>query len=70
MPDSSKGQHTAYLTVGNVLYSDLGRVMASIVKDEAGWNDTFCGPSRPEQIENSLASVASRMPAMTCTKAV
>ena len=28
--------------------------MASIVKDEAGWNDTFCGPSRPEQIEKQF----------------
>lgn len=54
MPDSLKGQHTAYLTAGNVLYSDLGRVMASIVKDEAGWNDTFCGPSRSEQIEKQF----------------
>ncbi|MCJ8160313.1 urea amidolyase associated protein UAAP1 [Acinetobacter zhairhuonensis] len=50
MPDSLKGQHTAYLTVGHVLYSDLGRVMASIVTDEHGWNDVLCGASRAEQI--------------------
>ena len=50
MPDSLKAQHTAYLTAGNVLYSDLGRIMASIVVDDHGWNDVFCGPSRPEQI--------------------
>lgn len=50
MPDSLKAQHTAYLTTGHVLYSDLGRVMASIVFDEHGWNDVLCGPSRPEQI--------------------
>ena len=62
MPDSLKGQHTTYLTAGNVLYSDLGRVMASIVKDEAGWNDTFCSPSALNRLKNSLASVASRMP--------
>ena len=50
MPDSLKGQHTAYLSVGHVLYSDLGRVMASIVTDEHGWNDVLCGASRAEQI--------------------
>ena len=31
MPDSLKEQHTAFLSIGHVLYSDLGRVMASIV---------------------------------------
>ena len=50
MPDSLKGQHTAYLSAGHVLYSDLGRVMASIVTDEHGWNDVLCGASRAEQI--------------------
>lgn len=50
MPDSLKGQHTAYLTASHVLYSDLGRVMASIVHDDHVWNDVICGPSRPEQI--------------------
>ncbi|WP_171055747.1 urea amidolyase associated protein UAAP1 [Acinetobacter haemolyticus] len=54
MPDTLKGQHTAFLTTGNVLYSDLGRVMASIVKDDHGWNDTFCGASRPEQISKQF----------------
>ncbi|WP_353141079.1 urea amidolyase associated protein UAAP1 [Acinetobacter pragensis] len=58
MPDSLKGQHTAYLTAGNVLYSDLGRVMASIVKDDHAWNDTFCGASRPEQIEKKYGVCA------------
>ena len=50
MPDSLKGQHTAYLSAGHVMYSDLGRVMASIVTDEHGWNDVLCGASRAEQI--------------------
>ena len=36
MPDSLKGQHTAFLTQGHVLYSDLGRVMASIIHDDHG----------------------------------
>ena len=58
MPDSLKGQHTAFLTAGNVLYSDLGRVMASIVQDDHAWSDTFCGASRPEQIEKQFGLCA------------
>ncbi|MEK5061456.1 urea carboxylase [Paenibacillus sp. FSL H7-0326] len=43
MPDTLKAQHTSYLTKGNVLMSDNGRVLASIVSDSLGWHDTFCG---------------------------
>ena len=43
MPDSLKAQHTAFLTKGNVCYSDMGRVMASIIDDSVGWHDTICG---------------------------
>ncbi|MHA3061877.1 urea amidolyase associated protein UAAP1 [Acinetobacter sp. ANC 4636] len=56
MPDSLKGQHTAYLTASHVLYSDLGRVMASIVHDDHGWNDVICGPSRLEQIAQKFGT--------------
>lgn len=54
MPDTLKAQHTAFLTTGHVLYSDLGRVMASIVRDDHGWNDVLCGPSRNEQIQKQF----------------
>ncbi|HVY05499.1 MAG TPA: urea amidolyase associated protein UAAP1 [Burkholderiales bacterium] len=43
MPDTLKAQHTAYLTRGNCGFSDMGRVMFSIVEDSAGWHDTVCG---------------------------
>lgn len=43
MPDTVKAQHTSHLTKGHVLMSDNGRVLASIVEDELGWHDTFCG---------------------------
>ncbi|MEE3420505.1 MAG: urea amidolyase associated protein UAAP1 [Lachnospiraceae bacterium] len=43
MPDTLKAQFTAFLTKGNVLMSDNGRVMASIVEDSTGWNDAMCG---------------------------
>lgn len=43
MPDSLKAQHTAFLTTGRVCYSDMGRVMCSIIDDSVGWHDTICG---------------------------
>ncbi len=43
MPDTLKAQFIAYLTRGNVLYSDMGRVLASITEDSCGWHDTLCG---------------------------
>lgn len=42
-PDTLKGQHTFKLTRGNCLYSDMGRVFASMVDDDFGWHDTVCG---------------------------
>jgi urea carboxylase-associated protein 2 len=42
-PDSLKCQHTFKLTQGHCLYSDMGRVLASIVEDDCGWHDTVCG---------------------------
>lgn len=43
MPDTLKAQFTAYLTAGRVLFSDMGRVLASITADSAGWHDTITG---------------------------
>jgi len=43
MPDTLKAQYTAFLTAGRVLYSDMGRILASIVDDSAGWHDTISG---------------------------
>ena len=43
MPDTLKAQHTAFLTAGHVCYSDMGRVMCSIIGDTVGWHDAFCG---------------------------
>jgi urea carboxylase-associated protein 2 len=45
MPDTLKAQYTAHLTKGNVLLSDNGRVLASIVEDSLGWHDTISGYS-------------------------
>ncbi|MEN5015497.1 urea amidolyase associated protein UAAP1 [Erwinia sp. Eh17-17] len=43
LPDTLKGQHTAKLTAGHCLYSDMGRVLAAIVTDTCGWHDSFGG---------------------------
>ncbi|PNU06785.1 urea amidolyase associated protein UAAP1 [Novosphingobium guangzhouense] len=43
--DTVKVQWNAYLGQGKLLLSDMGRVMMSIVADDAGTHDTFCGTS-------------------------
>lgn len=43
MPDTLKGQHTAFLTKGNVLFTDMGHAIASVIEDTCGWHDTLCG---------------------------
>ena len=43
MPDTLKAQFTTFLTTGRVLYSDMGRILCSIVADDCGWHDTISG---------------------------
>ena len=43
LSDTLKAQHTAFLTTGNVCYSDMGRVLCSVISDSTGWHDTICG---------------------------
>ena len=50
-PDTLKCQHTFKLTRGNCLYSDMGRIFASIVEDSVGWHETVCGNSDAVLIE-------------------
>lgn len=45
MPDTLKAQHIARLTVGFVLYSDMGRILCSITGDSLGWHDPLSGCS-------------------------
>src|SRR5271165_3475912 len=51
LPDTLKAQHTARLTAGHVLFSDMGRVLCSIVKDTVGWHDPIAGISNASLIE-------------------
>ncbi len=43
MPDTLKAQHIARLTAGCCLYSDMGRILFSIIEDSCGWHDPLCG---------------------------
>jgi len=43
IPDTLKAQHTAMLTRGLVLYSDMGRVLCSVTADSVGWHDALSG---------------------------
>lgn len=45
MADTLKGQHTAFLTRGDVCYTDMGRVICSVTDDSCGWHDTLGGVS-------------------------
>ncbi len=43
--DTVKVQWNAYLKAGRLLLSDMGRVLMSLLADDAETHDTFCGPS-------------------------
>lgn len=47
--DTTKLQWTTDLTTGRVLFSDMGRVMASIVADSGAGHDSIIGPNGPAQ---------------------
>jgi len=50
MPDTLKGQHVFYLRKPYCIHSDMGRLLASITGDSAGWHDTVCGHSDAAQV--------------------
>jgi urea carboxylase-associated protein 2 len=43
LPDTLKAQHTARLTRGHVLMSDMGHVLLSLTADTCGWHDPLGG---------------------------
>ncbi len=52
MPDTLKAQHTAHLTRGFVLYSDMGRVLCSVTDDTCGWHDPLGGHMTSSQSDH------------------
>ncbi|MFD2256556.1 urea amidolyase associated protein UAAP1 [Luteolibacter algae] len=51
MPDTLKGQQVFYLTQGICLHTDMGRIIASIIKDTVGWHDTVCGTTDAAEVK-------------------
>jgi len=56
IPDTLKCQHTARLTKGHCLYSDMGRILASIPEDTCGWHDPLAGWSTAAGIEKKYGA--------------
>lgn len=56
LPDSLKCQHTAKLTAGHCLYSDMGRVLAAITADTCGWHDSFGGVLNAAEVEEKYGA--------------
>jgi len=47
--DTAKLQWTTNFTTGRVLFSDMGRVLASVTADTGAGHDTIIGPNSPAQ---------------------
>lgn len=58
MPDTLKAQHTSRLKKGNVLMSDNGRAMASIVEDDLGWHDPIGGYTTRQQTDEKYGKTS------------
>jgi urea carboxylase-associated protein 2 len=56
MPDTLKAQHIARLTTGFVLYSDMGRILCSVIADSVGWHDPIGGTSNASLIHAKYGS--------------
>jgi urea carboxylase-associated protein 2 len=54
VPDTLKALHTAKLTRGHVLMSDMGHALVSITEDTLGWHDPLGGHSTPKIIESAF----------------
>jgi urea carboxylase-associated protein 2 len=50
MADTLKGQHTARLATGFMLYSDMGRALFSIIGDTLGWHDPLGGHDTADHV--------------------
>jgi hypothetical protein len=60
--DTVKVQWNAYLGAGKLLLSDMGRVLMSIVEDDAGTHDAFCGTSNAATNSAAMAKAATAAP--------
>ncbi|WP_342628596.1 urea amidolyase associated protein UAAP1 [Nguyenibacter vanlangensis] len=56
LPDSLKAQHTAFVTEGHCLYSDMGRVLLAITEDTCGWHDCFGGVLNAVEVQEKYGA--------------
>lgn len=54
IPDTLKALHTAKLTRGHVLMSDMGLAMVCIVEDSLGWHDPLGGHSTAGHVSRAF----------------
>jgi hypothetical protein len=54
VPDTLKALHTAKLTRGHILMSDMGCALASIVDDTLGWHDPLGGHSTARHVREAF----------------
>ena len=50
VPDSMKCQHTFHFSEGNCLFSDMGRIFASVIADSLKGHESVCGNSHACQV--------------------
>jgi urea carboxylase-associated protein 2 len=64
MADTVKVQWNAYLQSGRLLLSDMGRVLMSVLADDARTHDMFCGPTNASANQRAYGEGAnwSRFP--------
>jgi urea carboxylase-associated protein 2 len=58
LPDTLKAQHTARLTKGCALFSDMGRILCSITEDTVGWHDPLGGCSDSALVERKYGKLS------------
>jgi urea carboxylase-associated protein 2 len=58
MPDTLKAQHVSRITAGVALYSDMGRVLASVTHDTCGWHDTITGHATAAHVADRWGDVS------------
>ena len=56
LPDTLKCQHTARLTRGHCLYTDMGRILVSLTADTCGWHDPLAGWSTAQSVEEKYGA--------------
>jgi urea carboxylase-associated protein 2 len=57
LPDTLKAQHTARITKGHALFSDMGRILCSVTEDTAGWHDPLAGISNAALVEKKYGKL-------------